>query len=145
MAADSYWTMTKMLHKKEMELQILQLDDEELEVQKNLFQFWDPKNVEKVMLDTQNGVKITLFDMKSKEAMKTTMKRVAGEEFHVQWDFTSKGYVVGDEILMRWDSKNKRLCYKVEPISALRTYPEIAEKFSSSFYPVEQIVLYCDC
>ena len=129
--------MSKMLDAREKELKILQLDDEELEVEKNLFDLWPTKKVNQVLTDTHRGVKITLYDVNTGIATQTVMKRVAGEEFHINWDFEREGYMVGDEIVMGWDSNNDWLCYKVLPISAIRTHPQIANHFSRSFHPVE--------
>lgn len=127
------WTMTKKLESKETN-GTLQLDDKKMNVYKNLLHFWPRSKVNHLMTNIENGVTITLFDVSRNETIKTIMKRVGFEEFHIEWDFQSKGYMVGDEIWMHWDNKKKQLCYDVLTISALRTYPQMIDNIPSSYY-----------
>ena len=129
--------MSKMLDAREKEEKILQLNNGELDVKQNVLDHWPTKKVNRVMTDTRKGIKINLFDVSTNKITKTVMRRVADEEFHISWDFERQGHMVGDEILMRWDWNDDWLAYRVLPTSPLRTYPQIANHFSSSFRPVQ--------
>ncbi|CAK9321404.1 unnamed protein product [Citrullus colocynthis] len=126
------YTMSKRLGSREMN-GTLRLEENELGVRMNILEHFPREEVKKVMKDAGNGIQITIFDETRNETKKTRMKRASKEEiFHIEWDIEGKGYVVGDQIAMYWDTTNKRLCYQIFPNSPLRNDPSKSLATSSS-------------
>lgn len=120
MVATNWWTIAKTLEVSDINGTLVLKQDE---IQENLLNIFSRK----IARDEENGVNITLFDTKRKEYIETTMKKSAtGDEFYIKWEAEGKGYVVEDEIVMRWSQKKEHLTYKVLEIAPSRTYPEIS-------------------
>lgn len=123
MAANNKWTMEKTLGVSEMNGTLV-LKQDEVKVKENLLNKFSRNKLRKMREDEENGVNITLFDAKRKESVETTIKKSAtGDGFHIKWEIEGKGYVVGDEILMRWSRKKEQLIYMVLQIGASRIHP----------------------
>lgn len=115
------WPMRKKLGMSEIYGTLLfKKTDEGVNLRKHLFEWWPQKRVKQARKDVENGAEITLYNVDTNETMETNIVWVIFDGYHIKWDVTTKNYVVGDEILMRWESTNNRLCYKVVQDSTLR-------------------------
>ena len=74
---------------------------------------------------------IDMYDMVSHKYFKAIMSRLSNaNQFVISWgqDFVNKiNYTNGDEILL--EPRAKILCFKINKVSALRTYPEMSSQY----------------